>query len=107
MLADKSGSSFEDFFGLKGRFCQPRPAPWEEVGSAMRFSPERAQQPAKGSRLSRPFRAWAVLPYQTPGRCPGLICFGPFGAKFARFVRHNKKRMKMIVGLHQPRPVLG
>ena len=32
--------------------------------------------------LFRPFRAYATCAGSIPGRCPGLICYGPFGAKF-------------------------
>src|SRR4051794_21742243 len=32
--------------------------------------------------VCRPFRAWAaVVVVGFPGRCPGLVCCGPFGAR--------------------------
>ena len=40
------------FFGLKGRFCQPRPKAWVS-GIASRSGPERAVQPPPGSYLHR------------------------------------------------------
>jgi len=32
------------------------------------------------TRLFRPFRAWICVVDVFPGRCPGLVCCGPFGA---------------------------
>src|SRR5262249_17464379 len=33
-----------------------------------------------GGGLFRPYRAWAWVGVEYPGRCPGLECCGPFGA---------------------------
>ena len=30
--------------------------------------------------LWRPYRAWPSVHDEFPGRCPGLVCSGPFGA---------------------------
>src|SRR5260370_15800691 len=34
----------------------------------------------KALQWCRPFRACGSYEFLIPGRCPGLICFGPFGA---------------------------
>ena len=52
------GNAVKDFsrvFGLKGRFCQPRPKAWEEA-LRDRFRPERAIRQVT-SLPNRPFRA--------------------------------------------------
>ena len=47
-----------------------------------RKCPERAAQGrASWPAVCRPFRARIRVGTESPGRCPGLICFGPFGAK--------------------------
>src|SRR5208282_1843376 len=48
--------------------CQPRAPPWE-------------LDRVLSVELFRPFRAGRILiRIGSPGRCPGLFCFGPFGA---------------------------
>ena len=46
-------------------------------------SPERATQVVLPQRVVPPFQGFATTAYRNPGRCPGLICLGPFGANFA------------------------
>ncbi len=69
---------------------QPRATPWDHAKQP-RPCPERAKQNAvfhvrlrhRNSReLWRPYRACASLESRFPGRCPGLKCCFPFGAKF-------------------------
>ncbi len=69
---------------------QPRATPWEHFHRE-HPGPVRAKQNAvfhvrlrhRNSRdLWRPYRACASLESPFPGRCPGLKCCFPFGAKF-------------------------
>jgi hypothetical protein len=47
----------------------------------MAHSPERAIQLLVAAEVVTPFQGWkTILGLRFPGRCPGLICCGPFGA---------------------------
>src|SRR5208283_4222375 len=61
--------------------CQPRAPPWE-LDRVLRIATPRRGRTGLWSRiLFRPFRAGRILiRIGSPGRCPGLSCFGPFGA---------------------------
>ena len=39
--------------------------------------------------MCRPYRACCWLDFLSPGRCPGLVCCGPFGAKILLATRHQ------------------
>jgi hypothetical protein len=75
----------------------PRDPPGGRVIKCFTALPERAQQIRRISRLYRPFRAWDTFCFPYPGRCPGLICFGPFRAEKPRalhFVSPNSATSK-------------
>jgi len=56
-------------------------------------------EPCKGGTIEgmfRPFRArafWLTSPY--PGRCRGLVCCGPFGAK-SQTAQHQNLRVGLV-----------
>ena len=58
----------------------PGQRPGKRIGCLEWQRPERARQCVVKNLVS-PFQGW-VGPhsYRVPGRCPGLFCFGPFGA---------------------------
>jgi hypothetical protein len=58
--AAPTGNAVKDFFGLKGRFCQPRPNAWD-FGKEWEFDPERVVHILPIHARERPFQ----------GRCPG------------------------------------
>ena len=47
-------------------------------------------QPFGIEGLFRPFKADRLRVLHTPGRCPGLVCSGPFGAKSDAWPPHNR-----------------
>jgi hypothetical protein len=64
--------------GFPGRSPEcPRSGPFEPRKGRRQTSP--GQRPGD-ARLCRPFRA-RMRSETSPGRCPGLICFRPFGAR--------------------------
>jgi hypothetical protein len=65
-------------FGLKGRFCQPRPQAWD-MTPREGFGPERAlrivaslENVVAGHQLNGPFRAKPLARRHVPGLRPGL-----------------------------------
>jgi hypothetical protein len=89
---------------------QPRATPWEHVHHP-RPSPERAKQNSvfhgslrhRASReLCRPFRAWGSLESLFPGRCPGLACRFPYGAK-SKKTQHQNWRVGLVWARPWPR----
>ena len=70
---------------------QPRATPWDPIRRD-RFSPKRAKQRNGGARAFICDALSGLLRYggsRYPGRCPGLVCCGPFGAKKPNRSRHT------------------
>jgi hypothetical protein len=101
------------------RFCTPRrgrdktargTAPGTEA--PLRRSPVRVAHVKAQARFVAPFQGWYWRGPRVPGRCPGLICFGPFGARITatgptslvRFPKDEDSSNRNRSGRHRLRP---
>src|ERR1017187_544824 len=94
LVGNNKGVALGTRRGLTTKPCQGATNPFIPTHTLVNRDPRTSKPRTKRGghlgELYRPFRARGCFKFLSPGRCPGLVCYSPFGASVvcgARFRR--------------------